>query len=111
MRVARALRDAGVRTADRTGRPGVGRALRHADRCDAPLAVLVGGDEGDRGAVSVKDLDEGRRAAADIDTSDEWRSARSGQSEVRLEDLVSFVSASVSAVRDTTASTAFAHTA
>ena len=70
-----------------------GKQLQYADRRNAPVVVIQGGDEKAAGKVQVKDLVEGKRIAAGIEDNAEWREARAGQELVDEAELVAAVRA------------------
>ncbi|MEM9697579.1 MAG: histidine--tRNA ligase [Pseudomonadota bacterium] len=67
------LRQAGIRAEVYLGNPkNFGNQLKYADTRGAPLAVIAGGDEFDRGEVEIKDLILGAKIAESA-THDEWK--------------------------------------
>ena len=56
-----------------------GKQLQYADRREAPVVVIQGGDEKEAGKVQVKDLALGKELSAEITDNAEWREARAGQ--------------------------------
>ena len=56
-----------------------GKQLQYADRREAPVVVIQGGDEKAAGKVQVKDLALGKELSAEITDNAEWREARAGQ--------------------------------
>ncbi|MCW4113595.1 histidine--tRNA ligase [Aurantimonas sp. MSK8Z-1] len=68
-----------------------GKQLQYADRRDAPVVVIQGGDEKAAGKVQVKDLALGKAIAETITDNVEWREARAGQELVDEADLVDAV--------------------
>jgi len=66
--------------------------MKYADKRAAPVAVIEGSDERDRGEVTLKDLALGARLAAEIETHDEWK-AQPAQITVARADLVAEVRA------------------
>ena len=56
-----------------------GKQLQYADRREAPVVVIQGGDEKASGKVQVKDLALGKEMSAEITDNAEWREARAGQ--------------------------------
>lgn len=108
-RMAKALRDA-LNPPGGTGSPvpvevfqgnpkQFGKQLQYADRRGAPVVVIQGSDERERGEVQVKDLALGKEIAACIEDNSEWREARAGQELVSVrgtdggEDLGALVEA------------------
>ena len=66
-----------------------GRQMKYADLRNAPLAIIEGEDEHQRGVVQIKDLVLGKRIA-DAASHEEWKS-RPMQEEVSRADLVNEV--------------------
>ncbi|HMN87611.1 MAG TPA: ATP phosphoribosyltransferase regulatory subunit, partial [Bauldia sp.] len=90
-RMVTALRGAGIAAELYLGESGMKAQLRYADRRNAPLAIIQGGDEKARGVVQVKDLAAGKAAAAELAGHDAWKAERPGQFEVAESDLVAAV--------------------
>ena len=65
--------------------------MKYADRRNAPLAIIQGGDEKAKGVVQIKDLALGKQLAAGIADNAAWREERPGQEEVAEADLVAAV--------------------
>ncbi|MEO0636528.1 MAG: histidine--tRNA ligase [Pseudomonadota bacterium] len=94
MGMAKTLRDAGIRAEMYQGNPNkFPKQLQYADRIGAPVAIIQGSDERERGVVQVKDLAEGKRLAENITSNEEWRAARVAQQEVPVDKLVETVRA------------------
>jgi histidyl-tRNA synthetase len=85
------LRRAGIPAEMYLGDSGIRAQMKYADRRNAPLAVIQGGDEKQRGVVQIKDLAAGKKASASIVDNREWREERPGQQEVREDQLVEAV--------------------
>lgn len=68
-----------------------GKQLQYADRRNAPVVIIQGGDEKAAGKVQIKDLIEGKRIAETIEDNAEWREARAGQEMVEEADMVAAV--------------------
>ncbi len=84
------LRNAGIRAEVYLGNPkNFGNQLKYADKRNAPVAVIEGGDEKARGVVQIKDLVLGAKIAANA-THEEWKS-QPAQFEVNRADLVAEV--------------------
>ena len=76
LKVAKELRDAGLRAEVYFGsKRGMKHQLGHADRCQIPVAVIVGEDELAKGVVSIKDLRAGKEQREDIADHDAYRKA------------------------------------
>ncbi len=87
-----ALRDAGIRAEMYQGNwKKFGNQLKYADRRNAPLAIIQGGDERANGEVQIKDLIEGKRLSGEIASNEEWRASRPAQITVQEADLVAEV--------------------
>jgi histidyl-tRNA synthetase len=90
-RMVATLRNAGIAAELYLGAGRLGAQMKYADRRDAPLAIIQGGDEKQRGVVQIKDLALGKKLAAGIEDNAAWREQRAGQSEVAEADLVATV--------------------
>ena len=88
--MAAELRAAGIRAEVYLGNPkNFGNQLKYADKRNAPVAIIQGGDEAARGVVQVKDMILGARIARDA-SHEEWK-AQPAQTEVARKDLVAEV--------------------
>ncbi|WP_347268766.1 histidine--tRNA ligase [Paracoccus sp. (in: a-proteobacteria)] len=88
--MAAELRAAGIRAEVYLGNPkSFGNQLKYADKRNAPVAIIQGGDEAARGVVQVKDLILGAKLALDA-SHEEWK-AQPAQTEVPRENLVAEV--------------------
>jgi len=86
------LRNAGIRAEMYQGNwKKFGNQLKYADRRNAPIAIIQGGDERAQGVVQIKDLIEGKRLSGEITDNAEWREARVAQEVVAEADLVAKV--------------------
>ena len=84
------LRSAGIRAEVYLGNPkNFGNQLKYADKRNAPIAVIEGADEKDRGIVQIKDLILGAKIA-ETATLEEWQD-RPSQFEVPRDQLVTRV--------------------
>jgi histidyl-tRNA synthetase len=86
------LRDARIPAEMYLGESGVRAQMKYADRRNAPMAIIQGGDEKARGVVQIKDLALGKQLSAAVADNKEWREERPGQQEVREDQLVETVS-------------------
>ncbi|MEF2547866.1 HisS family protein [Aurantimonas sp. E1-2-R+4] len=68
-----------------------GKQLQYADRRNAPVVIIQGGDEKAAGKVQIKDLIEGKRIAETIEDNAEWREARAGQEMVDEGEMIEAV--------------------
>ena len=84
------LRSAGIRAEVYLGNPkNFGNQLKYADKRNAPIAVIEGGDEKQAGQVQIKDLILGAQIAQNA-TLEEWK-ARPSQFTVGRAELVTKV--------------------
>jgi len=85
------LRNAGVRAeVFMGGGKNMGKQLKYADKRAAPLAIIEGGDEAERGVVQIKDLVLGSKLAEEIESNEEWK-AQPAQREIPKGDVVATV--------------------
>lgn len=88
-KIASELRAVGIATEIYYGSSkGMKKQFKYADKRNASLAIMLGSNEAEQGIVSVKDLVMGRQSS-DIQNRDEWK--QKVQSEVKREDLVTFI--------------------
>lgn len=88
--MATELRQAGIRAEVYLGNPkNFGNQLKYADTRNAPVAVIQGSDEAERGMVQIKDLVLGAKIAESA-SLEEWKS-QPAQREIARADLVSEV--------------------
>ena len=81
------LRNAGIRAEVYLGNPkNFGNQLKYADKRGAPVAIIEGGDEKEKGVVQIKDLILGAKIAKNA-TLEEWKE-RPSQFEVPRAQLV-----------------------
>ncbi|NNF71559.1 MAG: histidine--tRNA ligase [Rhodobacteraceae bacterium] len=84
------LRAAGIRAEVYLGNPkNFGNQLKYADKRGAPIAVIEGAEEKERGVIQIKDLILGARIAENA-SLEEWKE-RPSQIEVKRADLVAEV--------------------
>ena len=86
-----ALRKADVPAEMYLGESGMKAQMKYADKRDAPLVIIQGGDEKAKGVVQIKDMRAGKEMAAGLADHDAYREARVGQEEVAEGDLVEAV--------------------
>ena len=91
-RFTQELRAAGIRAEMYQGNwKKFGNQLKYADRRNAPIAIIQGGDERAEGVVQIKDLIEGKRLSGEIEDNTSWREARVAQVSVPEAELVARV--------------------
>ncbi|WP_269333616.1 histidine--tRNA ligase [Futiania mangrovi] len=84
------LRAAGIRAEMYLGTSGMRAQLKYADRRTAPIAVIEGTDEREKGEITLKDLKLGAELAKSIESHDKWKEHPS-QVTVPRGDLVASV--------------------
>ncbi len=85
------LRQAGIRAEMYLGSAGMKAQMKYADKRGAPVVVIQGGDEREKGEVTLKDLIEGAKAAETITDNKEWKETRPAQVSLPEADLVTAV--------------------
>ncbi|MFO1091635.1 MAG: histidine--tRNA ligase [Hyphomicrobiales bacterium] len=97
-RMVQQLRSAGIRAEMYVGTAGLKAQMKYADRRGAPLAIIQGEDERQKGVVQLKDLAAGAAQAETIASRDEWQKTRVAQRTVPLDDLVAEVKATLAQI-------------
>jgi histidyl-tRNA synthetase len=90
-RMVSALRNAGISAEMYLGDSGMKAQMKYADRRRAPLAIIQGSLEKEKGVVQIKDLDLGKKLSETLADNAAWRTERPGQFEVPEADLVDAV--------------------
>ncbi|MBJ7535191.1 histidine--tRNA ligase [Rhodomicrobium vannielii ATCC 17100] len=90
-RMAKQLRDAGIRAEMYVGEAGMKAQMKYADKRGSPCVIIQGEDERAKGEVTIKDLLEGSRLSGEISDHAEWKEARPAQFSVSEGDLVAAV--------------------
>jgi histidyl-tRNA synthetase len=67
--------------------------MKYADRRGSPAVVIVGGNEREKGVVTIKDLNAGAAAAKGMTDNEAWRSERPGQFECLRSEMVARIKA------------------
>jgi histidyl-tRNA synthetase len=86
--IANDLRQAGIRAEAYLGASGMKAQMKYADRRGSPAVVIVGGNEREKGVVTIKDLNAGAAAAKGMTDNEAWRSERPGQFECPRAEMV-----------------------
>jgi histidyl-tRNA synthetase len=73
------------------GTSGMKAQMKYADKRGAPCVVIQGGDELERGEVTIKDMVEGEKLSGEITDNKEWREGRPAQFSVKEDELVEAV--------------------
>lgn len=89
--MVRTLRTAGIRAEMYLGTSGMKAQMKYADKRGAPCVIIQGGDERERGEVTIKDLIEGQRLSNEISDNQAWREGRPAQFSVKETELVEAV--------------------
>jgi histidyl-tRNA synthetase len=87
-RIAKELRDAGIRAEAYVGTKKVPDQLKYADKRGAALVVMEGDDERAKGEVTIKDLKLGAELSKSVDSRAEYLGARAAQTTVKRDALV-----------------------
>ncbi len=87
-RIVTELRSAGIAAELYLGGSGFRAQLKYADKRGAPVAVIAGADEFERGEVTLKDMGLGLKLSRDIKDRDAWTKARPAQISVPRGELV-----------------------
>jgi histidyl-tRNA synthetase len=91
LRMARTLREAGIRAEMYLGTSGMKAQMKYADKRGSPCVIIQGSDEQARGEVTIKDLIEGERLSGEISDNAAWREGRPAQFAVKQSELVEAV--------------------
>ena len=91
-RMVQELRAAGIDAEMYLGSSGFKAQMKYGDKRRAPVVIIAGSDEFERGEISIKDMRLGSEMSKDIEDRDEWRKAQPAQQSVAREDLVKVVS-------------------
>ncbi len=89
--MAAELRAAGVRAEVYLGGSNFGKQLKYADKRSAPVAIIQGSDEREKGELQIKDLVLGAELSKEIEDNSEWREAQPAQFSVKRAELVEAV--------------------
>jgi histidyl-tRNA synthetase len=73
------LRRAGIASELYLGGKGFRAQMKYADKRRSPAVIIAGGDEFDKGEVSVKDMRLGSELSQEIEDRDEWRKGQPAQ--------------------------------
>ena len=73
------LRKANIRAEMYVGTAGMKAQMKYADKRNAPLVIIQGGDEKAKGEVMIKDLRRGSELASEIESREEYASQRLAQ--------------------------------
>ena len=87
------LRAAGIRAEAYVGGGKMGDQFKYADKRGAAIAVIEGGDERERGEVTLKDLALGAELAKSVESRAEWVGNREAQKSVKRASLVAEIKA------------------
>ena len=85
------LRRSGIAAEIYLGDRGLRAQMKYADRRGAPVVIIAGTDEFQRGEVSIKDMRLGTDLSSDIADRDEWRNSQRVQRSIARANLVAAV--------------------
>ncbi len=85
------LRNAGVRAEMYLGGSGMRAQMKYADKRGAPIAIIEGEDELEKGEITLKDLILGNQLSTEIEDNKTWREDQPAQLSVKRRDLVGAV--------------------
>ena len=74
------------------------KQLKYADQWEIPITLLFGGNEKERGVVTLKDMGAGRAKSEKIEDRQEWIEKRPGQREAKRSELVAAVREMLAAI-------------
>jgi histidyl-tRNA synthetase len=90
-KLVQTLRNAGIRAEMYIGTSNMQKQMKYADKRNAPLVIIQGGDEKLKGEVQIKDLRRGSELAAGIESREEYASQRLAQFSVPEAEMVAAV--------------------
>ncbi len=85
------LRNAGIKAELYVGGSGMKAQLKYADKRAAPVVVIAGSDEFEKGEITLKDLILGAELSKNIDDNKAWREDQPAQLSVARDALVAEV--------------------
>ena len=89
--MAAELRNAGIRAEVYLGGSGMKAQMKYADKRGAPICVIQGEDEREKGEVTLKDLALGAKLSTQIEDNAQWREGRPAQQSVARGEMVAKV--------------------
>lgn len=90
-KMAAELRAADIRAEVYLGGSNFAKQLKYADKRSAPVAIIQGSDEREKGELQIKDLVLGAELSKQIEDNAEWREAQPAQFTVKRGELVEAV--------------------
>src|SRR5262249_1992017 len=87
-KMARELRETGIRAEMYAGDAGMKAQMKYADKRGSPCVIIQGEDERARGEVTIKDFGKGPRFSGEIAGHTEWLESRPAQFSVPASDMV-----------------------
>ncbi len=90
-KLVQTLRQAGIRAEMYIGTSNMQKQMKYADKRNAPLVIIQGGDEKAKGEVQIKELRRGSELASEIESREEYASQRLAQFSVPESQLVEAV--------------------
>ena len=90
-KMAKELRDVGIKTEVYTGSFGLKAQMKYADRRHSPLVIIEGTIEREEGTLTIKDLIEGKKLSNSVQDRETWTEKRPAQEVIQRSDLVNKV--------------------
>ncbi|MBT5641003.1 MAG: histidine--tRNA ligase, partial [Rhodobiaceae bacterium] len=90
-KMAKELRDVGIKTEVYTGNFGLKAQMKYADRRHSPLVIIEGTIEREEGTLTIKDLIEGKKLSNSVQDRETWTEKRPAQEVIQRSDLVNKV--------------------
>ena len=82
------LRSAGIKSEIYSGDGNIKAQMKYADKRNSPAVILYGENESKSGTVTIKNLRAGKESSKKIKTREDWKSNKSAQVTVKLENLI-----------------------
>ncbi|QDT00291.1 histidine--tRNA ligase [Adhaeretor mobilis] len=92
-RMVQELRSASIAAELYHGSSGFKAQMKYADRRRAPVVVIAGGSEFEKGEVTLKNMGLGKKLAEEIDDNKTWRNEQPAQTTVASNQLAASVQA------------------
>ena len=82
------LRSAGIKSEIYSGEGSIKAQMKYADKRNSPAVILYGENEAKSGTITIKNLRAGKESSKEIKTREDWKSNKSAQVTVKLENLI-----------------------
>jgi histidyl-tRNA synthetase len=87
-KMAKELRDIGIKTEVYTGNSGLKAQMKYADRRNSPLVIIEGTIEREEGTLTIKDLIEGKKLSNSVQDRETWTEKRPAQEVIKRSSLI-----------------------